>query len=94
MKPSYDFTVDTIIEQGKVRKSDVEKVKSWLRGEADVPNLTEEQIVVFLLSCNNDQSSTRATIKAHYGFKRNLPELFDDRSVDLDKDVKYLLSRG
>lgn len=94
MNLSYDFAVQPLIEQGKVQKSDIEEVKNWVEAEGDIPALTEEQIVLFLLSCDNDQSSTRTTIKAHYDYKRRLPELFDDKSADLDEDVKFMLTRG
>lgn len=94
MKPFFDFTAQSMIDSGRLKRADVDDLKIWLKGQRDVPDLNDEQIVCFLLSCNNNQDATRTTIKSHYRYKKMLPEFFDDRSVDDDEEVKHLLTIG
>lgn len=94
MRPPFDFAAQSIIDEGRCRREDVEAIKLWLQTQQDLPDLSEEQIVCFLLSCDNDQEATRVTITAHYKYKKNLPEIFDNRNVDDQEEVKFLLKVG
>lgn len=94
MKPSFDFTVDTLINDGRLKRADVDAIKIWLQQQQDIPELCEEQIACFLLSCSNETAATCSTIKAHYSLKRNNRELFNCSNFDGDEDVMYLLKVG
>lgn len=94
MKPCFDFTAETLINEGRLKRSDVDEMQKWLQQEKDLPGLSDEQIACFLLSCNNETAATRTTIKAHYTFKKNVPEFFDYRHFVDDDDVQLLLKVG
>lgn len=81
-RPHFNFTVQEVINQNRVTREKIEELKLWLQTE-DFPELVEEQIVLFLLSCDCIVSATQATIKAHYKSKLNVPEFFNNRNVDL-----------
>lgn len=91
---TYNYTVDDLIKNNIIKRCDVEEIKEWLKQQEELPKITEEQIACFLLSCNNKIKETCVTIKAHYNYKKNLPELFNERNLDTDEDVKVLLNAG
>lgn len=73
-----------MVAKGRVSREGIEELKEWLKGE-DYPELTEEQLVVFLLSCGCELEATQKTIRAHYRSKLNVPEFFDERDVDREE---------
>lgn len=81
MPPRFNFTALSVIESGRTTRRHLEELKGWLN-TTDLPRLTDEQAVLFLLSCDNDREATRATVTAHYRAKRAVPEVFDGRDVD------------
>lgn len=92
MLPRYGFTAQKVIDDGRTAWQDVEELKKWLSTQ-DFPKLTDEQVVVFLLSCDNDHEATKKTIEAFYYSKTNAPELFNDRNLerpDLQKQILTL----
>lgn len=82
MTPQFNFTVETVLT--KVTREQIGEIRTWTQTQNDVtiPDLCDEQIALFLLSCNNDRKYTQNTISAYYKIKRNAPELFDDRDLD------------
>lgn len=86
MAVHFNFTVQEIIEQGRVTRQQIDEFKSWLATRTnDYPVLSEEQMVLFLLSCDCDQEASKATVKAHYASKLNVNEFFTDRDVDREE---------
>lgn len=79
----FSFTAQDVIEQGRVTREQIDEFKGWLKTQ-DYPELSEEQVVLFLLSCDCEQEATKATVKAHYHCKLNVKEFFDDRDVDME----------
>lgn len=89
MALQYNFSVEEMIEQGRVTREQIDALKLWLQTQ-DYPELGEQQVVLFLLSCNCDQEATKATVKAHYTSKLTMTDFFDDRDVDR-ADIQHQL---
>lgn len=84
MKPQFKFTVQTVIDDGRVSCEEIEEIRTWLMrtNEEAIPELCDEQIALFLMSCDRDKELTKNTIRAYYRVKRNAPELFDRRDLE------------
>lgn len=80
MKPEFNFRAERVVEQGRVGRKEIDEIAGWVKTEG-LPELCDEQIVLFLLSCDNDVEFTRTTIRAYYRCKREAPALFDDRDL-------------
>lgn len=90
MQPRFNFSVETLITQNRVSRELIEEIQQWARNHV-ISNLCDEQVALFLLSCNNDPIYTKNTITAYYNIKKNTPELFDGR--DLEKsDLQHQLT--
>lgn len=88
--PKFGFTAKQIINDGRITWEDIDLMKTWLTTQ-NLPKLTDEQIVLFLLSCNNEQEPTQATIKSFYAVRNSAPGLFDNRTIkreDIQKQLK------
>lgn len=91
MQPRFNFSVETLITENRVSGELIEEIKQWARSVSSFPDLCDEQVALFLLSCNNELKNTKNTITAYYKIKRNCPELFDGR--DLEKsDLQHQLT--
>lgn len=88
-KPQFNFNVQTVIDQGRVNREEIEEIKKWITLE-EIPDLSDEQIALFLMSCNGQREFTKNTIKAYYQLKRSAPELFDNRDLER-KDLIHQL---
>ncbi|KAF5285076.1 hypothetical protein FQA39_LY16765 [Lamprigera yunnana] len=87
----FGFTYDQIKNDGLLQDhSKVNTICKWAEEEEQVPNLTEEQTVLFLLACEEDVGYTKSVILAYYRIKRSSPDIFDDRLLDAD-DVQSAL---
>lgn len=78
--PKYLFRAEDIISEGRVTSEEISSIKLWNQGE-DLPLLSDEQIILFLLSCENDQDVTKVTIKAHFDLKEKAPDIFINRVI-------------
>lgn len=76
----FGFNAEKIIKEGRTTTEAVSKIRSWSTDE-DVPLLTDEQIVLFLLSCENDIKLTETTIKSNFNLKNKSLEVFGDRKI-------------
>lgn len=91
MEPvKYGFSAKQIIEEGRITEEQIDNIKSWLMTQR-FPKLTEEQILLFLLSNFNEEEATKSTIKAFYATRNANPELFDSRDISRD-DIQNQLS--
>lgn len=79
--PQFKFSAKDLIAEGRTSQRDVDEMRSWLATQ-ELPKLSDEQVVIFLLSCNNDHDGTKKTIEAYYKSRKNGPELFDNRDLD------------
>lgn len=84
MALSYQFKAKEIIDQGRTTQAAIDDIKEWLT-TTTIPQLPEELIVLFLLSCENNLNSVKNTIQAYFKIKSEAPEIFNDRDVDSDE---------
>ncbi|KAF2899665.1 hypothetical protein ILUMI_06525, partial [Ignelater luminosus] len=87
----FGFTTQQIIEEGRVNSDDISLLKTWLPTQRQLPRLTDEQIVLFLLCSSNDPEKTKITIQRHYCIKMSAPNLFNNRKCsreDLQLQMK------
>jgi hypothetical protein len=80
----YIFQAKTIIEEGRTTQSALDEIKVWL-STTSLPELQDEFITLFLLSCLNNVFETKNTIQAYFRIKNSAPEIFNDRDVDGDE---------
>lgn len=91
MAPSLGWNLKKLLDSNRVFQTSIEQIRTWLKdtNEPNIPELSEEQIVMFLLSCNNALLATKNTIKAYYKTKQQAPLLFDDRDIERD-DLQHV----
>ncbi|KAF5273601.1 hypothetical protein FQR65_LT04600 [Abscondita terminalis] len=81
MSLKLGFTADQIVKDGRVTLQQIESVRCWSVTQ-NLPKLLDEQIVLFLLSCDNNIELTKNTIISHYAFKHRFPEVFTNRNIN------------
>ncbi|XP_050292928.1 alpha-tocopherol transfer protein-like [Anthonomus grandis grandis] len=81
--PFY-FTPKEILNENRTSQENIDIIKDWLLTleESVVPEIQDELIILFLLSCDNDIPLTKNTIVMYYKCKAESPEIFDDREMD------------
>ncbi|XP_072397561.1 alpha-tocopherol transfer protein-like [Diabrotica undecimpunctata] len=90
----FKFSASDVVAQKRTTHENISLIKKWLRAadEKYVPSsLSDEFIVLFLLSCNNDIEMTKKTVNAYYRLRKEAPELFDDRTSERE-DIKKALN--
>ena len=85
----FSFSAKEIIESNRTTAANIDNVRLWLTSQA-LPQLTDEQIAAFLLSCDNNEDMTRKTITSNYQLKCKFPELFTNRYLQDEKIAKIL----
>ncbi|KAB0791391.1 hypothetical protein PPYR_03191 [Photinus pyralis] len=86
----FGFSAPEIIEAGHVSDDDLHLLKRWQR-ETDLPQLTDEQLVLFLIAAGSSVELCKATIDAHFRIKTKNPVLFKDRNVQ-NGDLRKIAS--
>ncbi|CAG9861510.1 unnamed protein product [Phyllotreta striolata] len=86
--PKHGFKASEIIKEGRTTQSNVDDIKKWASFEKSAPEMSEEQICLFLLACNNDLDLTKYTIESFFKQKCSSPELFMNRDID-NKENKF-----
>lgn len=81
----FSFTAQEIIKEGRTTQKAIDTIRIWLYETNHLPNIPDQMIVLFLLSCNNVIESTKNTIQAYYTCKRNGPELYDNRDIEIEE---------
>lgn len=89
--PKHGFKAEEIVRQGRTTTSKIEEIKKWLSLNRNIPPMSEEQIVLFLLACNNVIENTQVTIENYFKITSTAPELFTKRNVD-SKEMKQAYS--
>ncbi|KAK4878815.1 hypothetical protein RN001_011321 [Aquatica leii] len=74
------FVVPEVVKKGLTTEEDIEAIKEWRKDKW--PQLTEEQIAIFLIACNNCQELTKYTIESNIRIKNSGPNLFTDRNFN------------
>lgn len=82
----FGFTAQQIIEEGRVKQWEIDDIRGWtLSCDDDIPtDLTDEQIIHFLLACDKNKSFTQRVIREHYKIKKTYWRYFSDKNVDND----------
>ncbi|CAH1111794.1 unnamed protein product [Psylliodes chrysocephalus] len=81
----FKFKPEDIFLEKRTNAEYVETITKWLPNvkEKYVPKtLSDEMMVLFLLSCTNDINLTKRTIISYYKLRKASPLIFDNRRVD------------
>ncbi|XP_044260789.1 uncharacterized protein LOC123008831 isoform X2 [Tribolium madens] len=92
MSLPYEFKAKTVVEEGRTSAVLIQEMKNWL-STTNLPQLQDESIVLFLLSCQNNVEETQKTIRAYFKIKSEAPEIFQNRDIDdevLQKAMKVV----
>jgi len=84
------FKADEIIKTGKVTRPQISKLRQKL-STLEIPELTDEQCVIFLLSCDGNIDCTVRTVNEFFKARCDGPELFNDRNIE-EPDLQYQLN--
>lgn len=93
LKLPFLFTPDELIDKGRTTRENIDIIRTWLSNleNKHLPEVQEELIVIFLLSCENDIPLTKNTILMYYQCKKGAPEIFDDRDMERE-DIKKAMN--
>ncbi|CAH1111790.1 unnamed protein product [Psylliodes chrysocephalus] len=86
--PKHNFKAEDIVKEGRTTQSNIEEIKQWLSFKPNFPEMSEEQICLFLIACNNDLEQVKITIENFFKQKSSSPELFMSRDIDT-KENKF-----
>lgn len=84
------FNAESVVEEGRTSWNDIRSIRNWLK-TVEIPSLSDEQIVCFLLSCKNKEEPTKRTIKEYYNARYGAPALFNGRNI-FNTDIQYQLN--
>ncbi|KAJ8910508.1 hypothetical protein NQ315_012355, partial [Exocentrus adspersus] len=82
--PQYVFRAEDLIKAGRTTRSNIDDIRKWLKFKPNIPEMSAEQIVVFLIACDNIIENTQYTIESYFRYKSTCPELFQGRNWDND----------
>ncbi|XP_057658251.1 alpha-tocopherol transfer protein-like isoform X1 [Diorhabda carinulata] len=86
--PKHGFKAEDILKENRTTKSNIEDIKNWLSFKRNIPRMSDEQIVIFLLACKNNLDETKITIENFFKYKSTSPEIFMNRDIDM-KENKF-----
>lgn len=89
MSLKLGFLADDLIEQGRTNRTNIEALRNWMEIQ-NFPGLSDEQIVRFLLSCDNDLEASKKTLTAYYHSKNELKKQFTNRDIDRPDIVQQM----
>ncbi|XP_054281187.1 alpha-tocopherol transfer protein-like [Macrosteles quadrilineatus] len=61
--------------------NDLKLLKEWAKGQAHLPPIPEERLVLFHFSCWYDLDKTKSCIETYYTLRSNTPEFFSNRDL-------------
>lgn len=73
-----------MLSQGRTTEKKLNAIRSFVTSlnQKPVPKVIQDELLIlFLIACKNDLELTKQTIVYYYGYKKNGPELFDDRRI-------------
>ncbi|KAB0791394.1 hypothetical protein PPYR_03194 [Photinus pyralis] len=88
----FGFNARDIIREGHVAEDDLRTLRDWL-SSTDLPKLNDEQLVLFLISTNNDVEVCKGTVENYFRCKTAECVLFRDRNV-LNEDLRRIAGVG
>ncbi|RZB40162.1 CRAL TRIO domain containing protein [Asbolus verrucosus] len=89
MPPKYEFRAEDIIQQGRIQQENLERLRSLCIAQ-NMPPMSDEQLILFLLFGDDMVEVARNTITAYFKCKKNAPELFYNRNIDSESFKKTL----
>lgn len=91
MSVSYNFKAESVIAAGRVKLKDFEDLRQMIQGEP-FSIITDEQLILFYLSCDADPKFTIETIKEYYKSRStgSGPLLFINRRMDRAEFIEQL----
>ncbi|KAF5286468.1 hypothetical protein FQR65_LT12551 [Abscondita terminalis] len=85
MDLNFGFTLQNLIDQRRVTKEDVDGLRTSLKTP-----LSDEQLALFILSCDDDKKRAIHTIKKYFQWRRIGAELFSNRRLNDERFQKML----
>ncbi|RZC42855.1 CRAL TRIO domain containing protein [Asbolus verrucosus] len=83
MTPKYEFHAEDVIRQGRIRRENLEKLKSWCIAQ-NLPAMSDEQLILFLLYRYDNVEKAKNVVIGYFKSQKNAPELFYDRNMDAE----------
>ncbi|XP_073977946.1 alpha-tocopherol transfer protein-like [Rhodnius prolixus] len=66
----------------KLKPIDVSFIKEWIRKQPHLPQLNDNQIIMFLRACDYSLERTKETIDLNYTTRTKLPDFFSERDLE------------
>lgn len=87
---------ETLNETPQVRVQALKEIKEWLKDHSNLnAKQDDEDILPFLRVCKFDVEKTKIKITKYYEFRRDIPEWFSNRHLDLESGtVRDLVKSG
>ncbi|KAK9506676.1 hypothetical protein O3M35_008568 [Rhynocoris fuscipes] len=73
---------DEYKKNNNLKASDVMLIKDWIRKKPHLPQLNDNQIIMFLRVCDYSLELSKKSIDLNYTTRSNLPEFFSKRDLD------------
>lgn len=91
MAVTYNFNADSVIASGRVNQNDFNDLRNLIKDEP-FSIITDEQLILFYLSCDGDPKFTVETIKEYYisRVSGSGPLLFINRRMDRAEFIEQL----
>ncbi|KAJ8981881.1 hypothetical protein NQ317_008229 [Molorchus minor] len=86
--PQYAFKAEDLVKDGRTTATNIQDVKRWMDSHPHIPQMSEEQIALFLIACNNEVEATQTTIGLYFKHKASSTELFTNRDIE-DDDMQF-----
>lgn len=77
----YGYVAEDVVREKRANRDDIRTIREW-NLTADVPILTDEQIVGFLISCDGDVEFAKKTVLSYFRIRAYAKELFNDRDME------------
>ncbi|XP_068087045.1 alpha-tocopherol transfer protein-like [Anabrus simplex] len=72
----------------ELKKQDLDELRDWMKSQAHLPKISDEQLILFLHSCYFKVEPTKKTIEVCYTIRTQTPELFGNMDP-LSDDVQH-----
>ncbi|XP_060533912.1 retinaldehyde-binding protein 1-like isoform X2 [Cylas formicarius] len=83
--PKHNFNAEDVVKTGRTSLYNIAEIRKWLTYMPAFPAVSDEQIVLFLLACNDSVEFTKSTITYYFKHRAVAPEFFSNRDVDGDE---------
>lgn len=74
----YNFSVSEVYKKNpNISNKDIENLQEWAQTQLHLPKITEQQLILFLHSCDYNLEQTKITIEHFFTTKTKSAVLFD-----------------